>query len=151
MRNRIISGLSLGVVVVEAPSRSGALITAFHAADNNRCVYSVPGSIFSAKSAGTLKLVRSGAVPVTCAEEIIEDIMPMLNGNLAIQTKKKFEKEKVSCNARKILETLSCAPLNIDMISLKTKIHVTVLSRELTLLEMMGRVKQTDGKRYIKS
>jgi len=73
-RNRIISGLSLGVIVVEAPERSGALITCDFAADQGRDVFVVPGSVLSAASAGCHRLLRDGARPVTCADDVLEDL-----------------------------------------------------------------------------
>ncbi|MFW6173598.1 MAG: DNA-processing protein DprA, partial [Elusimicrobiota bacterium] len=79
LRNRVISGLSIGVVVVEAPERSGALITAYQALEQGREVFSVPGSVFSAKSRGCINLIKEGALPVIKGEEVIEELSSRLN------------------------------------------------------------------------
>jgi len=73
-RNRIISGLSLATIVIEAPSRSGALITVGFAADQGRDVYAVPGSILSAASEGSNRLLRQGATPLTSAADLLDDL-----------------------------------------------------------------------------
>jgi DNA processing protein len=150
-RNRIISGLSLGVLVIEAPARSGALITAYQAMEQNRSVYAVPGSIFSSKSAGCAKLIKEGAAPVTCVEDIIEEIKPHIRpGNIKAQRHVR-QKKTVSKDAKKILEVLNDAPLNVDKIHTQTKIGINIIISELTILEMAGEVKEIEGKRYIKT
>ena len=82
MRNRIIAGLSHGTVVVEAGKRSGALITASFAAESNRDVFSVPGSIFSAMSEGTNKLIKDGAKPVCSSLDILEEYLYMFSNTI---------------------------------------------------------------------
>lgn len=150
-RNRVISGLSLGVVVVEAPSKSGALITAYQAIDQGRAVYSIPGSIFSAKSRGCNDLIKQGAIPVTEAEEIIEDLEPLLDKSLLVKREKEFTEQMVSERGKQILDIMSREPLHIDMIRIQTKIDINMLARELTNLEMMGKISQVGGKRYVKN
>lgn len=150
-RNRIISGLSRGVVVVEAPGRSGALITAYQAIDQGREVYSVPGSIFSSKSRGCIDLIKRGAITVSDAEDIIKDLEPVLDKSLLKRREEEFIEEKISERGKKILKVLSCEPLHIDKITTLTKIDVNVLAKELTNLEIIGKINQVGGKRYIKN
>ncbi len=150
-RNRIISGLSLGVVVVEAPARSGALITAYQAMEQNRSVYAVPGSIFSSKSAGCAKLIKEGAIPVTSVEDIIEDIKPQIRPEEIKSRRLDRQKNCLSKDAKKIIKVLKNEPLNVDKIHAQTKIGINIIISELTILEMAGEIEEIEGKRYIKT
>jgi predicted Rossmann fold nucleotide-binding protein DprA/Smf involved in DNA uptake len=82
-RNRILSGLSLGVVIVEAAEKSGSLITARMALEQDRQVFAVPGSPLSGKTRGSNRLLREGAVLVECVEEVIEDLAPQMAGKVS--------------------------------------------------------------------
>lgn len=116
-RNRIISGLSLGTVVVEAAVRSGSLITADQALEQSRDVFAVPGPITSPKSAGTLELIRQGAIMVTCVEHILEEYMGLselghtrINSEGAID----YTDGAGSEDERKVLSLLHAAPVTFD-------------------------------------
>ena len=82
-RNRILSGLCLGVVIVEAAERSGSLITARMALDQNRQVFAVPGSPLSGKSRGSNRLLKEGALLIDCVEDVIEELAPQLRGQIS--------------------------------------------------------------------
>ncbi|MFH1175407.1 MAG: DNA-processing protein DprA [bacterium] len=144
LRNRIISGLSLAVLVIEASQSSGALITAKFALEQNREVFAVPGSIFSENSIGTNNLIKMGAKPAITAEEILED----LNIKAIIpSSKKQFAAETLE--EKLILENLSREPIHIDKISEMTKLDIAVISATIIMLEMKGLVKNLGGMMFV--
>ena len=147
-RNRIISGLSLGVLVVEAAMKSGSLITAQYAAEQGRDVYVIPGNINSARSKGSNRLINEGAMLVDAPERIIEDIRPRCREN-KIQAKGpqfNFNEKEAA-----IFELLSQQPLHIDNILKISRMDVAEMSVILLDLEMMDAVKQHPGKFYTKN
>lgn len=150
-RNRLISGLSLSVVIVEAPSKSGALITAYHAAEQGRSVCSVPGSIFSSKSRGSNDLLKQGAVLVSGIDDIIEDLKSLIDMSLIKKRDKEFINENISEKGKNILKILCREPIHIDKIQVKTGLEMNILAKELTNLELIGRINQIGGKRYVKN
>jgi len=152
-RNRIISGISLGTVVVEATRRSGSLITARLAAEQNRDVFAVPGSIQSFKSTGTHTLIKQGAKLVEHAQDIMEELSHMI--------KTPVEKEKPADNKTKrisqlspgeklVFESLEPYPAHIDDIARKLSIESGRLSSILLQLELKGIAQQSPGKFFSK-
>lgn len=144
-RNRLISGLSLGVVVVEAMDGSGALITARAALEQNREVFAVPGNISSPNSKGTNELIKKGAKLVQKSDDIIEELAPLLKG--FIRQKKKnnvelTEEEKEICNK------LTSEPRHIDEIARGSDLPIQKVLSILLGLELKGVVSQSDGKRF---
>lgn len=145
-RNRIISGLSLGVVVVEAAEKSGALSTANHALSQNREVFAVPGSPRNKQSQGTNRLLKEGAVLVTSVEDIFEHL-PRLKGQ-AKAAKIRFT-ENLTESEKKVLDLLGNGPVHIDILSREMASPLPDILQILLALELKGIIKELSGKRYI--
>ena len=147
-RNRILSGLSLGVLIIESAERSGTLITARFALEQNREVFAIPGSIYSRTSEGTNNLIRLGAKLVSKIEDILEEL------NLESLTEIKKAREIIPDNEEEkiILENLSPdEPIQIDKLAKIIKMNTSALSSLLTLMEIKGKVKNVGGMRYVVS
>ncbi len=145
-RNRIISGLAQGVVVIEAATRSGALSTARHALKQNREVFAVPGPPRQETSAGTNRLIKDGAVLLTSVEDIFNEL-PRLKGH--IKSKKMEEISDLTETERKIISLFSGGPLHIDNISRSLDTPVSELMQVLLAMELKGIIKELSGKRFI--
>lgn len=144
-RNRVISGLSLGVVVVEATRDSGSLITAGCALEQNREVFAVPGNINSLNSAGTNELIRKGAKLVQTPEDIIEELAPVLKGYIKKRERPGIE---ITGEDKKVCDILTGEPKHIDVISRELAVSSAKALAVLLSLELKGIVKQADGKRF---
>lgn len=144
-RNRIISGLSVGTLVIEAGEISGALITAKTALDQNREVFAVPGNILSLQSRGANDLIKKGAHPVCSAADILEilDFKRVMQAN---DNKKIIPDSKEEDS---ILNILSNEPMHIDFIVKNTKLDISVINSNLLLMEMKGKVKNLGGNMYV--
>ncbi|MEO0102098.1 MAG: DNA-processing protein DprA [candidate division WOR-3 bacterium] len=142
-RNRLISGLALGILTVEAPEKSGVLITAWWAAEQGKPVFVIPGLITFPKCAGTNRLLKEGAIPITSVEDILE--------NLKITPKKKeVQAIELSEEEKKLIALIAEAPLYVDEIVEKLEKPVQEILTQLFTLEIRGIVKQLPGNRYIK-
>jgi DNA processing protein len=143
-RNRLISGLSLGVVVVEAPMRSGALITVDFAADQGRDVFAVPGSVLSPASAGCNRILRDGARPVRSADDVLEDLrLGEAPQQLPLESVAALDEE-----SRRVLATLTGEALHIDEIGAVAGIPIANLSAILMTLELQGFVRNVGAQYY---
>jgi len=144
-RNRIISGLSLGVVVVEAGERSGALITADFALEQGREVFAVPGNIFRKKSMGTNKLIQQGAKLVLSVEDILEEL------NLKMVSQQAEVRAIVPENETEaaLLEYITTEPIHVDEIGRKSGLPIAQVSSTLALMELKGMVRQVGGMNYV--
>ena len=157
-RNRIISGCCAGVVVVEAPAKSGSLITANYALQQGREVFAVPGSIFSDNSTGPINLIKQGAVAVSGAADILENIQYIVNtalsgakqpaGNRGSATK--MQTDLLSLPERAIFNACTENPARIDELAQKTGKAVSELFDILLSLELKGLIRQVSGQQYVR-
>ena len=144
-RNRIMSGLSLGVLVVEAGQGSGALITAGLALEQNREVFAVPGSVLSHQSGGTNRLIQEGAKLVLGCYDILEEF----NLTMAAQQLEMKEILPATDTESVLLSCLSPEPTHIDEVGRKCGLPISLVSSTLAMMELKGAVKQVGGMNYI--
>ncbi|MGD9016330.1 MAG: DNA-processing protein DprA [Desulfobacterales bacterium] len=152
-RNRIISGLGMGVVVVEATLRSGSLITAKTALDQGREVFAVPGSIHSFKSTGTHALIKQGACLVESVSDILEEL-PMLKETVSSNHRgdpQEMPTPSVTTEEARILEALGPCEMQFDELARKLAMPAGRLSGLLLNLELKGAVHQSAGNHYSKT
>ena len=144
LRNRIISGLSDVVIIVEASEKSGSLITASCALEQGKDVMAVPGSIFSKRSIGTNKLIKDGAYPFTT----IDDIYSLLN----IDYKEKIQIEKNNLNKveNEIYDVIDYTPIHIDDIARTTKVDIKRLYEVLFELQFKNHITCLSGNYYVR-
>lgn len=144
-RNRIIAGLSIAVIVVEAGERSGATITANFALDQGREVFALPGNIYSPQSKGTNRLIRDGAHPLLVPEDLLEAL------NLTMVTEHQSARMVLPENATEaaIFDLLSHEPVHVDQIGLQANLPIEEISATLALMELKGMVRQVGGMRYV--
>ncbi|MFB3886141.1 MAG: DNA-processing protein DprA [Thermodesulfobacteriota bacterium] len=149
-RNRIISGLSIGVVVVQANEKSGSLITANYALEQGREVFAVPGNVGTESSRGTHRLIREGAKLVESSEDILEEILPQWRGKRDEAPKVEAEKLDLTQDERVVFELLGETPTHIDVIIRESRLDPGKVSSLLLDLELKGLVSQWAGKGFSK-
>jgi len=156
VRNRLISGLALGVVVVEATAKSGSLITARMALEQGRQVFAVPGPVDREGVAGPHRLIKEGAKLVERAGDIIEELAPMVNPRIAGGPIRPPSGGEVGPGTpldereRKIWDLLGVEPFHIDIIARQVGISVAQTAEGLLRLELMGLVKQLPGTLFVR-
>jgi DNA processing protein len=146
-RNRIISGLSKGVVVIEAGKMSGALLTVQHAIDQNREVFAVPGNINSAASAGTNELLKQGAIPVTSPADVLLALGHHPDHKAEVKTRPLPE---LPDHELVVYNSLTNQPQQIDALSQRVSRPVAEVLSSLFSLEMAGLVRQLPGKLFMR-
>lgn len=156
-RNRIISGLSLGLIVVEAALRSGSLITARLAAEQGREVMAVPGSPLDPRAAGTNDLIRDGAILVTSVEDVLENLASLAPKQFSEQENDLFSlapthfDEKTLQKARTaLLDLLSSTPLAVDDLIRITQLPAPVVVTVLLEMEIAGTAERRHGNRVVR-
>lgn len=145
-RNRIISGMVDGVLVIEADLASGALITVDFALEQGRDVYAVPGSIFSPMSRGAITLIKEGAKPVTSADDILEELR-LEGGDPLTPTLPLPETDEES----RLLDLLSAEPAHIDEIGRAARLPMSVVNGTLAMMELRGLARQVGGQYYVRT
>lgn len=157
-RNRIVSGMSRGVLVIEADERSGALITARQAIeDHQRPVMAIPGRVDNAQSAGPHKLIREGATLVTRLEHILEALGPL---NASIPDMPLFERpdeaappkpvSTLSPQQIAIRDALTRDPSDVDTLTERTGFESHIVTRELTFLQLKGIARRVEGQKFVR-
>lgn len=172
-RNRIISGLSIGTLIVEATLNSGSLVTAQHANEQGREVFAIPGSIHNPMARGCHRLIRQGAKLVETANDILEELAPQLQAYLGqaplvndtsphssssqknttdstAQPQALPAEESLDEEERRILTALSQTPLPVDQIILQTGLTPETVSSMLLMLELQGYVTACGGGHYVR-
>ena len=146
-RNRIISGLSRGVVVVEAPERSGALITVDFAAEQGRDAFAVPGPVHAPASAGCLRILREGATLVRSAEDVLEDLhirRPAVDTTVP-------DSLSLSESEHRLLSVMTSQPQHIDDIAAKLDRTISDVSGQLMMMELQEMVRNNGGGYYCRA
>ena len=145
-RNRILSAVSLGVLVVEGSETSGALLTARYALDQNREVFAVPGSIYSATHRGANKLIREGEAKLV---SLTEDILEELNLTMVTQQIELREVAPADPTEAKLLGVLSSQPSHIDDVQRASGLPIASVSSALAVLELKGMVRQVGPMSFV--
>jgi len=141
-RNRIMSGLSNGILVAEARNKSGTLITARYAKEQGKKVFCFPGNIDNINSSGANKLIKNGAILVTDIKDIL--------GEFTIDNKEENKKEEVNQEYKKVYDVLGKVPMHINEICKKTNSSMAEVNQAITMLEIEGLIKSLPNNQFVK-
>jgi DNA processing protein len=144
-RNRIISGISRGTLVVECDIKSGAMITAHHALEQNRDVFALPGQINSISSMGPNSLIKMGAKPITEAKDVVESFDLRWNGG-----KDQLVISPVTDSEKQIYDLIGNSPLHVDIIVEQSKLKSDEVGSTLLFLEMKGLIRNIGAANYVR-
>jgi DNA processing protein len=146
-RNRIITGMSLGVIVVEASDRSGALISARHAMEQNREVFAVPGRVDSRMSRGCHRLLRDGAKLVETADDVLEELGPLVSPALSADGQQVHHPAELMLNEleQQVLAAIGSDPTQVDQVVTSSGLPVSQVLSTLSVLEMRRLVRRISG------
>ena len=153
-RNRLISGVSLGTLVVEAARRSGSLITARLAAEQGREVFAIPGSIHNPLSRGCHQLIRQGAKLVEAADDIVGELAPLVGHLLesmqeaGLSSRTQSRPDQADTEYVKLLEELGHDPITTDELVERSGLTIDQVSSMLLILELEGKIEKLSGGRY---
>ncbi len=156
-RNRIIAGLSLGTLVVEAGTQSGSLITAHRALEQNREVFAVPGSIHSPLARGCHQLIKQGTAKlIESAQDILEELVtPAANAQLEIRLSDDApgttREHSDSSTHQSVLDAMSFDPVSVDTLAQRTGMEVAALSSILLILELENKISAEGGGYYVRN
>jgi DNA processing protein len=151
-RNRLISGLSLGTLVIEAARRSGSLITARLAGEQGREVFAIPGSIHNPLARGCHHLIRQGARLVESADDILNELAPLINHVMQNQGGGEIAEPEPTRDAdyQSLLDALGFDPATVDEVAEKSGLTIEQVSSMLLILELEGEVESLHGGRFSK-
>lgn len=148
LRNRIVSGLCSGLLVIESPEKGGSLITASHAKDQGKKIFAVPGSIYSKNSSGTNNLIKNNeATMITNANDLLKGLNVKTNKH---SNDKKEQTSKLSDNEKIILKLLDRTPMHIDKLVRISGLSSNTISSVVTMLEINGMIKNIGNMNYAK-
>jgi DNA processing protein len=147
-RNRLISGLSLGVIVVEAAERSGALITAQHAGEQGRDLFAIPGPINSRVSRGCNRLIRDGAILVQDAQDVIEHLGPLVEAADVADDRVIHHPAELQLNEQEtaVLQAIQTVPTDLDAVVHHSQLPIARVLSTISVLEIRGLIRRAGGR-----